>query len=113
MMRSWLWLGLAGCGYRVVLTSVPQVAEVVLPNGEALTTPCEAVFRWTPYRPQWVTVRAPGHRELRLDLSKAEIKAYRFLGGTIAHPATLWGRPRGEVKFLLVPEHGPVGTWDE
>ena len=64
--------------------------------------------RWNPARP----AQAPRHRPFEADLRKTEIRFWRFVGGTIAHPATLGGRPRGEVELMLVPEHEPAGAWN-
>ncbi len=111
-MRWWLAASLLpGCAYRVALSSAPQPAEVVLPGGGIVTTPTEVRLRWVPVGHQWVEVRAPGHRPLLVDLRRSEIKGYRYLSDTLWRPGTLAGDPRGEVRFQLVPEHGPVGTW--
>ena len=89
-----LGLLLVGCPYHVDLTASPTAAEVILPSGEIVTTPARVRLRWVPFGHQRVEVRAPDHRTLTVDLHTSEIGL------------------RHEVTFLLVPEHGPVGTWD-
>ncbi|MEQ1504558.1 MAG: hypothetical protein ABMB14_20130 [Myxococcota bacterium] len=112
--------GLAGCAYKVTLTAEPTPTEIVLPdnlpdrlvvNGDRVVTPADVTLRWVPFGHQRVVVSAPGYRTLEVDLRREEIRWSRFLIGTLAHPATLSGRPRGEVRFVLVPDHGPAGTW--
>lgn len=111
MRRALLWLACAGCPYKVTLTSDPTPAEVLLPDGRTVVTPAEVKLRWVPFGHQRITASAPRHRALEVDLRKTEIRFWRFVGGTIARPATLGGRPRGEVELVLVPEHGPAGSW--
>lgn len=101
-----------GCAYRVRLSSTPEAAQVSLPDGRVVTTPTEQTFRWTLHNEQIVRVSAPGYRTFAVDLRDREIKLTRF----IVDAFTRWGRardaPRGHVWFVLVPAHGPVGTWD-
>lgn len=104
-------LALTGCAYRVALTSLPMPAQVTLPDGRVVVTPTEADLRWAPFAHQVVIANAPGHRTLAVDLREHEIKFWRLVGTTVFHPATIVGRPRGEIRLVLVPEHGPAGTW--
>lgn len=114
-MRA-VWLGLfllPGCAYRVSLTALPTPAVVELPgDGGSVVTPAEVVFRYVPFGSQPIRVSADGYRTLEVDLRDREIRGRRYLTDTLFRPATLLGRPRGEVHLVLVPEHGPVGTWD-
>lgn len=102
---------LSGCAYKVTLSSVPP-AEIVLPNGDTVGTPADVTLRYVPFGHQWIRASAPGYRTLEVDLRRTEIQWWTIVVGVIAHPDVLWGRPRGEVRLLLVPEHGPAGTWD-
>lgn len=104
--------GTAGCAYKVRLRSTPQPAEVTLPEGKTVLTPSIVRLRWVPFGHQHVSVHAPGYRPLELDLRDREVRLGRILSQTIRHPSTLWGEVRGDVYFVLIPEHGPVGTWD-
>jgi hypothetical protein len=103
----------AGCAYKVRLRSTPQPAEVTLPQGRTVLTPDVVRLRWVPFGHQDVTVFAPGYRPLTLDLREREVRLGRIIGQTIRHPSTLWGEVRGDVYFVLVPDHGPAGTWAE
>jgi len=103
----------ASCAYKVRLRSTPQPAEVTLPQGRTVLTPDVVRLRWVPFGHQEVSVHAPGYRPLTLDLRDREVRLGRIIGQTIRHPSTLWGEVRGDVYFVLVPEHGPAGTWTE
>ncbi len=104
---------LGGCAYKVQLSSDPAAASVELPDGERLITPDIAVLRWRPFGRQEVRVSATGYRPVTIDLRDREIRWSRYVTDTLFRPATLAGAPRGDVRFVLVPEHGPVGTWSE
>lgn len=102
---------LGGCGYKVQLSSAPAPAEVRLPNGETVFTPAEVKFRYIPFERQKIVVSADGYRTVELDLRKDEIKAVRYISDALFHPGTFFGKPRGEVRVVMVPAHGPSGTW--
>ena len=102
---------LAGCAYRVTITSTPTPAEVVLPDGRTIVTPRTVKLRWVPFGQQRVTAYVPGHRPLEVDLRRTEIRWWRYVAQTFARPRTLGGASRGEVRLVLVPDHGPAGTW--
>lgn len=104
-------LGLMGCSYRVRLRSEPQPVEATLPSGRVVLTPSVVWLKWTPFGRQWVTFTAPGYRPLTLDLRKREVRLLRMTGQAVRHPRTLFGEVRGDVLVVLVPEHGPAGTW--
>lgn len=110
-----MWLLLAtACAYKVTLTSQPSPVEVRLPDGSTVITPTEVVFRWAPFGHQRIVATSTGLRPLALDLRDREIRWWRLVGTTVWRPATIVsGRPRGEVHLVLIPEHGPSGTWAE
>jgi len=111
-LLCWIALvGLMGCSYRVRLRSDPQPVEATLPSGRVVLTPSVVRLKWTPFGRQWVTFSAPGYRPLTLDLRKREVRLLRMSGQAVRHPRTLLGEVRGDVFVLLVPEHGPAGTW--
>ena len=58
-----------------------------------------------------LTVSAPGFRPLSVDLRRSEIRLWRYGTDTLFRPRTLFGAPRRQVQFALVPQHGPTGTW--
>ncbi len=107
MIAAWL----AGCAYTVTLTSAPMPARVQLPGGRVVATPVDAKLRWAPWSHQVVTADAPGYRTLVVDLRDDEVRLGRWIATSLFRPATWSGAPRGEVRLVLVPEHGPSGTW--
>jgi hypothetical protein len=106
-----LLLILSGCAYKVALTSAPAGARVALPDGTEVFTPEVVTFRAAPFRAQPVTVSAPGFRPLTIDLRRSEVQVWRIGTDAVFRPNTLFGAPRREVQFTLVPQHGPTGTW--
>lgn len=109
MIAAWL----AGCAYTVSLTSTPMPVRVALPDGTVVATPAEARLRWVPYGHQVVVATAPGYRRLEVDLRRDEVTLGRWMATTVFRPATWLGAPRGEVRLVLVEDHGPAGTWGE
>ena len=107
------WLGRAERGGAGRGSAVNPGVSVVLPNGEQAILPVEYSARWAPFNAQEVTATAKGFRPLTTDLRDREIRFGRYITDTLFRPATLFGAPRGEVRLVLVPEHGPVGTWSE
>lgn len=103
-MRPLLLLALSGCAYRVALVSTPPGALVELPSGRQVTTPAEVKIRWAPFNEAVVRASARGYRPLEVDLRDTEVKAGRFFFRGFK-------RPRGEVELVLIPAHGPTGTW--
>jgi hypothetical protein len=103
-----LW---TACAYKVELSSVPASVEVELPDGSVVTTPTVVRLRWVPFEHQRITAVTEGYRPLIVDLRRDEIRWTRLAFGWIRHPGVLWGEPRGEVQVILVPDHGPAGTW--
>lgn len=94
-----LWLG--ACAYRVTLTSAPDGARVELPSGRVVATPATARLEWVPFGHQRVTASAPGFRPMTVDLRDSEVRL-----GHLLHRSE-----RRVVELILVPEHGPAGTW--
>ncbi|MBT3223629.1 MAG: hypothetical protein HN348_31545 [Proteobacteria bacterium] len=103
---------LSSCAYKVELLSRPPGASVELPNGQTVNTPTTAKLKWAPFNHQRVVVYAPGYRTLYLDLRKTELRMSHYVTDTLFRAKTLKGESRGEVEFLLIPLHGPAGTWN-
>ncbi len=107
-------LGASGCAYKVSLTALPTTATVELPRDlGTVVTPSDVVFRWAPWSSEPIRVSADGFRPVEVDLREREIRWIRYVTDTVFRPATLFGASRAEVRVVLVPEHGPVGTWNE
>lgn len=104
----------SGCGYTVQMSSQPLGAYVELPNGETVITPQTVTLKVAPFGKQVVRVSAPGYRTLEVDLRKGEVTLPRYFGDVLFHPGAVLGyETRGEIVFVMVADHGPVGTWSE
>lgn len=97
----------SGCAYKVALKSTPSAVLVELPGGAVLPTPGTYVARWAPFNSVPIRATARGYRPLEVDLRRTEVRFGRFLIRGFRN------QPRGEVQLIMVPEHGPVGTWIE
>jgi hypothetical protein len=108
-----LWMALSGCAYRLQMDSRPSGAQVTLPSDEIVSTPEVVPLVWVPFGHQRVTVSAPGYRTFVVDLRKQEITAWHVVGDLLAVRRLVSpGAPDGRVEFVLVPDHGPAGTWN-
>jgi hypothetical protein len=105
---------LAGCAWRVQVLSTPVPAEITLPGEDRAVTPAEVRLRWVPFGKQWVTVSAKGYRPIEANLRRDEIRFFRYVGTTLRGGRRFGDEKgaRGEVRYILVPDHGPVGTWN-
>ncbi len=96
-----------GCAYTVQVSSTPPGATMTMPDGAIEVTPTEVRAKVAPWGHTWVDVTAPGYRTLTVDLSTSEATTRRAIGDLLFHPAAVLGyEPRGDVIFVLVPEHG-------
>ena len=102
---------MTGCAYKVELSSAPAGARVALPDGTEVFTPEVVQLRMAPFNRQEITVTSPGYRPLTVDLRKREMRFWRYVSDALFRPGTLTGAPRGHIELLLVPLHGPSGTW--
>lgn len=102
---------LGGCAYKVELTSAPAGARVTLPDGLEVYTPEVVTLRAAPLRAQPITVSAPGYRPLTVDLRRREVRLWRYVSDGLFRPGTTVGAPRGHLELVLVPQHGPAGSW--
>ncbi|MCA9569773.1 MAG: hypothetical protein KC656_18140 [Myxococcales bacterium] len=91
---------LLGCTYTVHLASRPSPALVQLPDGRRITTPDDVKIRWRPFSKATATVTASGYRPLEIELRDLRLRSGRAFSGQV-----------GELTILLVPTHGPTGTW--
>lgn len=107
-----LLLMTGGCAYKIKLNTNPLAANVALPDGTSVVTPAEVTFRYAPFGRQRIVISAPGYRVVEMDLRKTEIKLVRYISDALFRPRTWLGEARGQLNIVLVPNHGPVGTWD-
>lgn len=112
MIAGLALLALIACPARVRLETHPAGALVTLPSGKVVTTPTTAHVVWYPFRRVRLTVAAPGYRTLTAHLGRHEFSTWQMLGDGVYHPFAIFRSvPRREVDFVLVPDHGPAGTW--
>jgi hypothetical protein len=107
-----LTLGAQGCAYTMRLASSPGSAEITLPDGKVVVTPTTQTFVLRPFGHQWIEVRAPGYRTMRVDVRRRQVRTLRYVTDSIMHPSMVMGANRGDIRFVLVPDHGGVGSWD-
>jgi hypothetical protein len=80
---------LGGCATHVRVESRPPGALVTARNGDAFSTPDKVYVGFWPFARRAVVVTAPGYRPADVRL---KIGVHR-------------------VEVVMVPEHGPSGTW--
>ena len=85
-------LALGACSPSLKVSSEPGGAILSFTDGERVITPASLDSSSWPNRRRAVTISAGGYRSL-----KAKVPY----------------RSSGEWMILLVPVHGPVGTWNE
>lgn len=86
---------LLGCRHRVEVRSTPSGATLHHGRQNLGTTPLELRLWHHPFARYRVRVGLSGHRAMEVDLARG-LKPWR---------------PRVVRELLLVPEHGPAGTW--
>mgnify|MGYP005677587869 CR=1 FL=1 len=100
------------CRHKVEIESAPYGADVYWKEESLGKTPMEYTFWWYPGRRIPITVQYFGYRTSILDVHRSispliiaddiiHIRILRLLGLT----------PRNVHSAVLVPEHGPAGTW--
>jgi zona occludens toxin (predicted ATPase) len=106
-------IALSGCAYHVRIESTPAAATVALPNGDRVVTPETVPFRWYPFAHQRVVVSAPGYRTVEMDLGRrgGEVTFWHVIRARMRVFRNLGERTAQRVEVVLVPEHGPSGTW--
>ena len=103
-----LWLG---CSFSVHMTTAPEMAVIRLADGTELSAPTVHTFKCAPFTPQRVEISAPGYRSATYNLRSGVVGFWHYLH----RPRWVDGdeSARNTVRFILVPEHGPAGTWSE
>lgn len=106
-------IALSGCAYHVRIESAPAAATVSLPNGDRVVTPETVRFFWYPFAHQRVVVSAPGYRTVEMDLGRrgGEVTFWHVLRARMRVFRNLGERTAQRVEVVLIPEHGPSGTW--
>jgi hypothetical protein len=101
------------------IASDPPGAEVRLPDNHVVSTPSIVKVHYTFFTPAPIVVTAPGYRTMSYDLrhrpgfGQPEISVWRVALYPIWHPfAAFRKEPLRRLEFVMVPEHGPAGTWE-
>lgn len=117
MTRGLLTLCLlsSGCAWTVRAQTDRPGGWAQLPSGERVALPADLRLRYTPlHKPQRVSFGAPGGRELTLNLREQAMPRWglRLLMDPLFRPQQVYSdTPRETLRVLLVPDHGPAGTW--
>jgi hypothetical protein len=102
----------AGCAYKVEVISRPPGALMTMPGGETVVLPQEVDFRWRPLARRRVQVSAPGYRTMEFTITRRLVQETDYLTDVVGNPSEALGdKPRRTLELVLVPEHGPAGTW--
>ncbi|MBN1334937.1 MAG: PEGA domain-containing protein [Deltaproteobacteria bacterium] len=105
---------LVGCAHRTRIASEPSGAGVQVGRRVIGSTPVEIVVWSVPFTHPSATVTLAGYRpsviDLRADRRPAR-RAWEFL--TFRWKQAFAREPGQAHEVLLVPRHGPVGTWTE
>lgn len=87
-----LMLGGAGCAHRVMVSSDPPGAEVLVGRRNYGVTPVQVKISPLPWGVNEIKVRAPGRRTVTF-----KVPRWRF---------------KSEHEVVLVRRHGAAGTWE-
>jgi hypothetical protein len=101
-----------GCAHRVLVGSDPMGAQVRRGDETIGATPTEIVIWSIPFsRPElWLTM--PGYRPMVVQLHKDKKPARRFWEFvTFRYKRAFAQVPSAHHQVILVPVHGPAGTW--
>ena len=85
-------LGLPACSSSIRIQSQPLGAVAAFENGERLVTPVDVPLSKWPRQRETVIFSATGYRTVEMKIPYS---------------------CRDEWMIVLVPEHGPAGTWNE
>lgn len=103
---------LIGCRHQVKIDSTPYGADVIWKEESIGTTPMTHTFWWYPGRKLQLDVQKYGYRPMYL--SAEDSISLRYLIGDVTHFrfTTLLGFDiRSTHTAVMIPEHGPAGTW--
>jgi hypothetical protein len=99
-----------GCAYRATLQTNPIGAAVFIDGEAAGIAPVLITVTGLWRKPQ-VLVELPGYRSYEIDLA-TESRPWPRIVFAWTHPLVVLGkRPPPTRIMMLIPEHGPAGTW--
>lgn len=106
--------------HRVRVESEPPGAVVRLDGKVRGVTPVEFNTVWTPpfVKDYVLGLSLPGYRPVRTEGGwnhpsplRREVRFWRYLLHPLSWMKIIGRAPRSKYTFVLVPEHGPAGTW--
>jgi hypothetical protein len=103
----------SGCKHRVLVESDPPGASVRLDRSRKGITPVEFKVGWVPifFKRYNVRVKLPGYRTVQTTI-RDDMHAWSPTWRAIRYPGEALDRvPLHTYQFLLIPDHGPTGTW--
>ncbi len=102
--------GTTGCAYSATLQTNPVGASVFLDNEPAGIAPVPIKVRAFT-GPSLIRVELPGYRPYEVELKTERRLWTRFKFGLVNPGVILGSTPPPVRTLVLVPEHGPAGTW--
>jgi hypothetical protein len=102
----------------VHIETIPVPAQVELPDDRRALTPQDVTLRYVPFGNQRIRITANGYRAIETDLRDDEIRSWRYIGTGLRGARQYGDRERGggargDLRYVLVPVHGPAGTWTD
>jgi hypothetical protein len=104
----------AGCAHRTLVTSDPPGALVHMGPRLLGPTPVEIVVWSVPFTRPTADLALSGYRTMSIDLAadrRPARRAWEFL--TLRWKRAFARVPGSAHRVVLVPRHGPAGTWTE
>ncbi len=105
-------LGSLGCAHRVAVSSDPVGAQVHRGQRTLGPTPTELVIWSIPFSRPKLRLTMPGYRPMVVELRKDKKplkRSWEFL--TFRYKRAFAIVPNVHHQVILVPVHGPAGTW--
>lgn len=113
LMTTWIWmLWWIGCRHQVQIESTPHGATVSWNDEQLGNTPLTQTFWWYPGRQIHLDVSKYGYRPMYVDVDTSI--SIRYVIGDLFHfriPMLFGYSVRSTHTAIMVPEHGPAGTW--
>ncbi|MBM74037.1 MAG: hypothetical protein CMK59_01445 [Proteobacteria bacterium] len=94
-----LFLFSIGCRYKLIVQTSPSGADVTLNNNKMGPAPVETHFWSVPFQETSVYVEKEGYRPIKTTVTLKRQSILR------------WKKPKNQLSFILIKNHGPVGTW--
>ena len=94
-----LFLFSIGCRYKLVVQTTPAGADVVLNQKSLGSTPVEEHFWSSPFTQTYLEINKEGYRPIQ---TTVDLKHRSLIS---------WKQPENQIQFVLIKNHGPVGTW--